>query len=70
MSLTIYPLSVQIVKQDLNVTPSAKDKPFIYSKADIDLTDITLDQLQVLDSECFKIKDRLITEIVRRAKSV
>ena len=70
MSLSIFPYSIQVVKQDLNVAQTAKDSPFIYSKADIDLTAITLDQLQFLDSECFKIKDRLIAEIVRRAKSV
>jgi hypothetical protein len=70
MSLTIYPYSIQIVRQDLNIESSAKNEPFVYTKAEVDLTGITMDTLHKLRSECFAIKERLDAEILRRAKAV
>ena len=67
MSLKIYEFSVQIVKQDLNITPSAKDRPYIYTKAEPDLTDITEDTLHHLLTEVNTIHNTLTDEISKRA---
>ncbi len=65
--MTIHPFAVIMVNQDLNCTETAKDRPYINTKAEVDLTTLTVDQLHKLLTETNNIKDSLLNEIATRA---
>ena len=61
MSLVIYDFTVKICRQELNITKTAKDKPYFYKAEEPDFKEMTTDQLNHLYLEAQSIMARIQT---------
>ena len=64
--MIIHDYTVILAKQTLNTTKTAKDNPYFYDKKDIDLRELTNQELNKLYLEAQSIETQLQTVMLSR----